>query len=106
MTRRRPRRFLPSVGIGRDLIEASPPRIADSIGADILHRKRLTAAAVQARGMRVIGPCRRPGARFHRCAGAAGPEAGAASARSFKPRAETTLRTVSNVGLRSPESAL
>ncbi len=64
MTRRRPRRFLPSIGIGRDLIEASSPRIADSIGADILHRKRLTAAAVQARGMRVIGPCRRPAPDF------------------------------------------
>ena len=66
---------------------------------------------VHAHAPRMAGPClrRRPGARFHRCAAAPGtvePETGAASARSFRPRAAMTLRTVSNVGLRSPESAL
>ena len=69
------------------------------------------APAVHAHAPRMAGPClrRRPGARFHRCAAAPGtvePETGAASARSFRPRAAMTLRTVSNVGLRSPKSAL
>ena len=47
--------------------------------------------------------------RHQPCAGvprASASDSNAASARSFRPRAPTTLRTVSKVGLRSPESAL
>ena len=47
--------------------------------------------------------------RHQRCADAPCPaasESSTASARNFKPRAPMTLRTVSRLGLRSPESAL
>ena len=44
--------------------------------------------------------------RFADTPGPAASESSTASARNFKPRAPTTLRTVSKVGLRSPESAL